>query len=568
MKKIRLRIAAYYAPIFLTVLLGLLDIASADGSRLNRPMFLVAVFGRSVSLASRGLVLVIGFFLLLLSQGLLRRSRTAWQVGVILTVLSALGHLFKGIDYDGAAFSLVVLAALLASSPFYRRPNDRPTVRRGLMTLATSASALLVFGILSFHFLGARNFGQRFGVSESLVHMARLYFFFGDPTLVPHTLFARLFLSLVYAIAAFSWAIVALALILPALERFQREPAEQTLAQGLVEQFGDSSLDYFKVYWDKQYFFSSDRLGFLAYKLVEPTAIVLGDPVGEPATVRRTIREFRRYSAERGWRLVFQQVTDRYVRTYAEEGFHKLKIGEEAVVSLGQLSLEGREMKDLRTTLRRMERDGFFVKQYAPPLTSGLVQRLQQVSQEWLQLPSRSERIFAQSMFDPSLTKLCPVATVEDGEGEIFAFISLLPDYAPYCVTLDLLRRRAKIPNGIVDALVYETGVAWRERGYEKFALGLAPLSGLGEGEKISLPEKTLKLFYDNLNAVFSYKGLREFKAKFNPVWEPRYMIYQHVYQLPALGLAVLRASQVKRWSAQRAGFKVPVALPERFPVR
>ena len=65
------------------------------------------------------------------------------------------------------------------------------------------------------------------------------------------------------------------------------------------------------------------------------------------------------------------------------------------------------------------------------------------------------------------------------------------------------------------------------EEGYRWFSLGLAPLAGVGDRPGASLQERGVHQVYEHLTAVFSFKGLRSYKAKFEPVWEERFLVYQ-----------------------------------------
>ena len=539
------RISLYYAPILLTVSLGLLNIVSAAGGAHRRDHLIAALFAtKLVSVLSRGIVLIFGFFLLVLAEGLLRRSRAAWRIALMLSAVSVLAHLSRGVRLIDAAFSLLVFMSLLATGSFYRRPNDKVTVRRGFQILLTCWLAMLAYGLISFHFLGRAEFGQRFGFDSSLNHLLRLYILFDDSGLVPRTLFAHIFIDTVFLVALFGWLLLAAALILPAYDRTLRLAGDLAAAKKLIKHYGCNSLEAFKLSEDKQYHFNSEKTAFLAYKQIGSSAIVLGDPVGRDSeAISETIQSFQHFTDSKGSRTAYVQVTDLNAKCYLEAGYKLLKVGEEAVIQLAETSLEGSAMKNFRTILRKLEREGYLLTQYAPPLSAALVRRLMLVENEWKMLPGRQERTFSQSACSPELLRRSPVAVTEDAEGNISAFISLSEDYAPHAIALDLLRRRRSIPNGAVDALIISTALSYKEQGYLTFSLGLAPFSGVGEG-KAGLSERAIKLVYENLNGVFSFQGLREFKEKFQPLWEPRYFAYRYAYQLPALSYAVMQASK------------------------
>jgi phosphatidylglycerol lysyltransferase len=60
--------------------------------------------------------------------------------------------------------------------------------------------------------------------------------------------------------------------------------------------------------------------------------------------------------------------------------------------------------------------------------------------------------------------------------------------------------------------------------GYRWFTLGLAPLSGLEARRLAPLWMKLGSLLYQHGEALYGFEGLRSYKDKFSPVWEPRFI--------------------------------------------
>src|SRR6266566_2113894 len=84
-------------------LLGISPTVSATGA-------IMALIEQGVPDAARTLTLSFALALLFLSRGLARRKRRAWQLAVALVIGSAVTHLAKGLDFEEALGSLVVLA--------------------------------------------------------------------------------------------------------------------------------------------------------------------------------------------------------------------------------------------------------------------------------------------------------------------------------------------------------------------------------------------------------------------------------------------------------------------------
>jgi phosphatidylglycerol lysyltransferase len=90
-----------------------------------------------------------------------------------------------------------------------------------------------------------------------------------------------------------------------------------------------------------------------------------------------------------------------------------------------------------------------------------------------------------------------------------------------------------------------ELMLALREEGYDWFDLGLAPLAGVGDRSGAPLEERALNQLSERLTRFFSYKGLRNYKAKFEPDWEERFLVYGvGPLALARVGVALTRVTE------------------------
>ena len=74
-----------------------------------------------------------------------------------------------------------------------------------------------------------------------------------------------------------------------------------------------------------------------------------------------------------------------------------------------------------------------------------------------------------------------------------------------------------------------------REQGYQRFGLGMAPLSGFEQSPVASLWNRLGAFIYEHGEPVYNFQGLRAYKEKFNPFWEPRYLAYPGGLRLPRI---------------------------------
>jgi len=267
--------------------------------------------------------------------------------------------------------------------------------------------------------------------------------------------------------------------------------------------------------------------------------MVLADPVGPEEEIEGIIRDFSLLCRENDWRLAFHQVLPDFLPLYQRLGFGRIKVGDEAVVDLIRFSLEGREMKKIRHYVNQIDKSGIQAVLIPPPLAEGVLRQAQAISNEWLSTPGRRERAFTLGTFDADYVRSTPLfAAIGPGE-EMLAFMNIIPSYARGETTIDLMRYRPGAPNGIMDYLFVKIFLYAREQGYDRFSLGMAPLAGFQEKEEATMEERAIHFFLQKLNFLFSYSGLRQYKAKFATTWEPRYTVYRNALDLPRLALAL-----------------------------
>ena len=56
------------------------------------------------------------------------------------------------------------------------------------------------------------------------------------------------------------------------------------------------------------------------------------------------------------------------------------------------------------------------------------------------------------------------------------------------------------------------------------------------------------KYLYDHLQRFYNFQGLRAYKDKFQPHWEPRYLVYPSITALPDVVVALVRADSSDRF--------------------
>ncbi len=459
---------------------------------------------------------IAGAGLLVLSQGLARRLDAAYYLSSSLIVVGMAASLLKGFDYEEATLLLLVLLALRRARPAFDRRAaffDTRFSAGWLAALAGALGASLWLGLFAFkHVDYASELWWQFEVHGEASRFLRASV--GASVGVLLVGVARLLRHAPHAVAAPSAA--------------DLEAAEAPVHQ----QAGTTpNLVFLR---DKALLFNDTRDAFLMYGVQGRTWVAMGDPVGADAAVPGLIRAFLERSDDFGGVPVFYEIGPAHMHKYADFGLTFVKLGEEAKVDLGTFTLEGGRAAKSRQATRRLEKDGAVFRVAPMEEVPALLPQLRAVSDDWLRHKAGAEKGFSLGFFDEAYLQRFPVAVVEcDGQVVAFSNVWLGGDHGE--LSLDLMRYSAQAPKGVMEALLVHLMMWGKAQGYQHFALGMAPLSGFEHSPLATLWNRLGAFLYEHGEAVYSFQGLRAFKEKFNPRWEPRYLAYRGGLRLPRI---------------------------------
>jgi phosphatidylglycerol lysyltransferase len=480
---------------------------------------------------SNSFVFIAGLFLLVTAAFMLRGLRTAWWFAIALSIISVFGNITKGIDYEEATIALLIVGSLIATRKEYHLKTNPRLGTVGLQTAMLSMAAVLLYGVVGFYFLDKKHFQIDFNIFQSFRYTIQNFFLIGSNDLIPRDAFARYFIYLIKISGFASISFLVYSLVRPYVFRVTPKDDEIARAKILTKQYGNSALDFFKTYSDKLIFAPPEINAYISYRVSRNFAVVLENPVTEnKEEMKKCIVSFSKYSYENGLKDIYYRVPKESLPVYFELSRKSLFLGQEGVVDLDTFSLEGGEKKSIRNALNKIKEQGYTTHINTPPLRDGLIQKLKAVSDEWLKLTDREEIIFSQGMFVEEEIKEQTVITVENSEEKIIAFLNLIPDYVKNEGTYDLLRKTADAPNGIMDYILIELFKHLKASGIKYVNLGFAPMSGLDDPHNFT--EKSMKFAYDKIRSFSHYKGQRDYKEKFNPQWNDKFLIYSNDYDL------------------------------------
>jgi phosphatidylglycerol lysyltransferase len=531
-------------PAALLFLLGVVNIISVLTPAISGRLHLLRDYIPNEAIhASNYFILAAGLFLLVTAAFMLKGLRSAWWFALLLSLGSLIGHLTKAIDYEEASLALIVLLSLFSTRKEYV-VRSNPRLRNiGIQTALISMVAVLIYGVIGFYFLNKKHFSIDFSILQSLKYTLANFFLIGSSDLVPTGQFARYFIDSLQVSGFLSISFVFYTLITPFVWKNFPGKSEFDEALELTRMNGTSAMDYFKTYYDKLLFFSELRTSYISYKVSGNFAVILEDPVAaNPEQMKQCLISFYAYCSENGLKAISYRVPERNLHIYKSLKKKSLFLGQEAVVDLNTFTLQGVNKKRIRNAMNKVVETGFKLQVYDPPLKEGLLQKLKFVSDNWLMDMERQELVFSQGLFKWDEIKNQTVLVVENEEEKIVGFLNIIPDYVKDEGTFDLIRKTSDAPNGVIDFLHVELFKYFKEKSIRYVNLGFAPLSGIEIPDDTT--ERSMKFAYEKIKSFSHYKGLREFKDKFDPVWSDRYLIYEHDFdllQVPALLSKVIK---------------------------
>jgi len=255
------------------------------------------------------------------------------------------------------------------------------------------------------------------------------------------------------------------------------------------------------------------------------------------------IVDFTRFCRQQDWDPVFYSVTSAMIPVYEQAGFSLFKIGESARLPPQEFQLKGGDFQNLRTACNKAHKMGVQFRWYCADqgIDILLEHQLASISQRWLEAKRAREMSFDMGAYSLEDIRKNGAAVAVDAKGNALAFATWRSFSQGRGRALDLMRTLPQARN-IMDFVLVESISLFRSQGVSDISLGLAPLANTeGTTSQLIAEEKLVQFLFENLNHIYGYKSLFEFKRKYRPHWRGRYVAYRRSVNLPLVGLALVR---------------------------
>lgn len=317
-----------------------------------------------------------------------------------------------------------------------------------------------------------------------------------------------------------------------------RMEAPQADIDGIFAMYARNSISAAAVQGDKHHLLVAGGRGLIAYEARGSVALSCGDPIASDELLAQSIEEYMAFCRRHGWTPCVYGAAEERVPVYQQLGLRTLKVAEEAILDLKEFSLSGNKRANLRAMVNKAAKSGMSVRRYdrRQQPDGSIDEQLEEVSQEWLAEKHLGEMGFTIGRFSLEALLEVPVFVVATGE-RVQAFCSWLSYRKGEAAVLNLMRKRPDAVAGTMDFLLAHSLLQLQSAGFAEASLANAPLANVS-GPRGPL-ERGVSLLFENMNAFYGYKNLFQFKKKFAPRWEGRYLVYPRGAELPEIAYAL-----------------------------
>jgi lysyl-tRNA synthetase class 2 len=491
-----------------------------------------------------------GLLLLMLSHGLRRRKRRAWQAVVLLLAFSVVVHLAHFPRMITAVVAAGVLVALLYFRDEFYAVGDPRTRWRALVVFAGLVVADVAIGLT--YILLARGLARDYSFMQRIEHVIYgLIGVTGPVQFVPEGR-SDLFNVLTSALGLFTLLVSAYVFLRPARPHGRMGAQDASRIRDLLGKQGErDSLGYFALRSDKSVIWSPTGKSCIGYRVVSGVMLAGGDPIGDPEAWPGAIHAFMDEAARHAWVPAVMGCGELAAEVWCREGgLNALELGDEAVVEVASFSLQGRAMRNVRQMVSRVERSGYTAEvRRAGDIPRAEIAALIRQADSWR--GSQIERGFSMALGRVGAPgdERCVIVTATEN-GVLRAILHFVP-WGADGLSLDLMRRDRTAQPGVNDFLIVETIKAAEELGVKRMSLNFAVFrAALERGERIGAGPvlrawRGILLF---MSRWFQIESLYKFNAKFCPVWMPRFFVFPSTKDAPRVCIAALEAEAFLVW--------------------
>lgn len=504
-----------------TLIVGIiLCLSVATPSILLRIKFLRRFVKKDVLVLARFITLTSGGLLILLSQGIKKSVKKSFYIAETVLLISVFSTLLKGLDIEESIITLILGIVMYIMKDGFTEKAIKFSTKYFANTIIKLSSVTVFFIFIS-------NSVRKVNFFSSHRKYSLQY-------LIENKKFILLYVLFV--------------LILSYLAQYTRTKkitfsklTDEDFSKigKFLDEYGGNEFSHLVYLNDKNVYFDKTNTVMIMYRPVQNSVIVLGDPIGKKDNFVEAINDFIIYCNEYHMNVCFYEINGENLELYCDQGFRFVKVGQDATLNLNEFSLVGKKNRTWRHVINNFDKGNYEFK--VEEATDNLLSQMKVVSDKWL--GNKNEMGFSLGFFDEDYLKRTKIACIYK-DNELLAFANLQPFYDNKTLSIDLMRYNRSNEDGLMDFIFIKLILWGQDNNFEKFYLGMAPLSKVGDKIYSKKKEKILNIIYNTQNKIYNFKGLRNYKDKFKPDWSNKYIAYTSDFNLPYILINVVNSKK------------------------
>jgi phosphatidylglycerol lysyltransferase len=462
---------------------------------------------------------LLGLVLLMMAWGLKERLDAAWLTAIIVSAVAGVLALTKGLNWEETVALAALIAVLVPLKGSFARHaalskmEITPGWLASALAVLAGSSVLMVWSFRNVDF--ADELWWKVLADNDASRALRAIVGGG-----------------VLLLAIGVWRLFSTAATPPVIG--ESDPDFKRVRQILAGAEDASPEANLALLGDKRFLFSDTGESFLMFGVRGRSWIAMGPPVGKRCDRMELLWRFRELADAHAARPGIYNIGPDYLADLVEMGFTIQKIGEFAAVPLPDFSIAGRRREVLRRNWRKVKEGGGSFAVVEPDHVRDIMAELQRVSDSWIAGQPGGEKGFSLGGFVPRYLAEFRCATVrQDGKLVAFANLWLTPEKTSF--SMDLMRYADDAPKNVMDFLFVELLLWGQAQGFGAFEFGVAPLAGLTDRPLAPIMTRLGRYVFDKGEEFYNFQGVRRYKDKYDPVWQPRYIAAPYKWALPIL---------------------------------
>ena len=450
---------------------------------------------------------VFGVLLLLLASGLYQRMEIAWRLTLPALVASTFFALFGSLGY-WQAIMLVVAFSVVAPTRhyFYRRGKFLTERLAWHWLIAISIVLILAFWLYWFAAKERNDFSLAFWNIGLHLDAPRSF----------RTILASLLVLIVFCVIR--------------LSKLRFDPAitsshaDLQIAKPIVGA-ADRPSAVLALQGDKRFLFNSEQNALVAFASHHKSCVAMGNPIGETEAAFQIAWDFKEMCQQQSLWPVFYLVDNRFAALYQEMNLKLFHVGDQALVDLQQVDSITEADSPLSNSWNTVKSAGYEFSIVEGDELKTVLPVLERIDQEWQSERGGLPLKFSIGRFNYESIMHGPVGLIKKAD-QIEGFLTLWLGITQDEFAVGFARYTSDTPAEILDFMLIEA-IRWGQaEKYRYLDLGEAPMADWHSTEHMEMRSQLMSLAFRFGKHLYSYQGVRNYKDRFSPVWNPIYVAW------------------------------------------